>query len=399
MELGWIIFLIIAGLALWVYADFMLGRKEHLANANTNILPVRESNLDIFAKGPELFDDLFSEIKKAKQHIHILFYIVQDDKISQEFLSILKEKAQAGVEVRLLVDWVGSGLKRKTIQSLKDAGVEFAYSQTPKFPFLFYSSQVRNHRKITVIDGRIAYLGGFNIGKEYFDQDPKLSPWRDYHLKMTGEGVMDLQKEFLEDWRAAAKVNLLQDKAYYPPLEKGTISHKLIPTEGILLEEMFSDLISQAEKSIFIGTPYFIPSKRVFNLLRDAIIRGVSVTVLVPFTADHVLVKEASLPYLRTLLKDGAEVYQYLKGFYHAKIVLIDDKVCDVGTANFDKRSMFLNYELNCLIYDPDFIKKIKHILTEDILNSQKAALKDINRVNLLLSVKEKAARTISYFL
>jgi cardiolipin synthase A/B len=399
MELGWIVILIIAGLALWVYADFMLGRKKHLANANTHVLPVRESNLEIFAKGPELFDNLFSEIKKAKQHIHILFYIVQDDKISQEFLSILKEKAQAGVEIRLLVDWVGNGLNRKTIQSLKDAGVEFAYSQTPKFPFLFYSSQVRNHRKISVIDGRIAYLGGFNIGKEYFDQDPKLSPWRDYHLKMTGEGVRDLQNEFLEDWRAAANVNLLQDKAYFPPLEKGTIIHKLIPTEGILLEELFSDLISQAQKSIFIGTPYFIPSKRVFDLLRNAIKRGVSVTVLVPFTADHVLVKEASLPYLRTLLKDGAEVYQYLKGFYHAKIVLIDDNVCDVGTANFDKRSMFLNYELNCLIYDPDFIKKIKHILAEDILNSQKANLQDFNRVNLLLSIKETAARTISYFL
>jgi cardiolipin synthase A/B len=399
MELGWIVILIIAGLALWVYADFMLGRKKHLANANTNVLPARESNLDIFAKGPELFDDLFSEIRKAKQHIHILFYIVQDDKISQEFLSILKEKAQAGVEVRLLIDWVGSGLKRKTIQSLKDAGVEFAYSQTPKFPFLFYSSQVRNHRKISVIDGRIAYLGGFNIGKEYFDQDPKLSPWRDYHLKMTGEGVRDLQNEFLEDWRAAAKVNLLQDKAYFPHLEKGTNRQRIVPTEGILLEEMFSDLISQAEKSIFIGTPYFIPSKRVFDLLRNAIKRGVSVTVLVPFTADHVLVKEASLPYLRTLLKDGAEVYQYLKGFYHAKVVLIDDQVCDVGTANFDKRSMFLNYELNCLIYDPEFIKKIKHILTEDILNSKKATLQDFNRVNLLLSIKEKAARTISYFL
>jgi cardiolipin synthase A/B len=399
MELGWIVFLIIAGLALWVYVDFMLGRKKHLANANTNVLPVRESNLEIFAKGPELFDDLYSEIRKAKQHIHILFYIVQDDKISQEFLSILKEKAQAGVEVRLLVDWVGSGLKRKTIQSLKDAGVDFAYSQTPKFPFLFYSSQVRNHRKITVIDGRIAYLGGFNIGKEYFDQDPKLSPWRDYHLKMTGEGVMDLQREFLEDWRAAAKVNLLQDKVYFPHLEKGTNRQRIVPTEGILLEEMFSNLISQAEKLIFIGTPYFIPSKRVFDLLRDAIKRGVSVTVLVPFTADHVLVKEASLPYLRTLLKDGAEVYQYLKGFYHAKVVLIDDQVCDVGTANFDKRSMFLNYELNCLIYDPEFIKKVKHILTEDILNSKKATVQDFNHVTLLLSVKEKAARTISYFL
>ena len=395
MNFGWILIAIIAGLILWLYADFMLGRKKHLASAKTNTLPVRESNLAIFAEGPKLFDDLFSELKNAKQHIHILFYIVQDDKISQEFLTILKEKVKAGVEVRLMVDWVGSGLKRKTIKSLKAAGVEFAYSQMPKLPFLFYSSQVRNHRKITVIDGETAYLGGFNIGEEYNNHDPKLSPWRDYHLKMTGEGVSDLQSEFLEDWHAAAKVNLLQNIGYFPALEKGAIRHQIVPTEGILLEEMMSDLISNAKSSIFIGTPYFIPSKRVFTLVREAIKRGISVTVLVPLISDHALVKEASHPYLRTLIKDGAEVYQFLNGFYHSKVLLVDDKVCDIGTANFDKRSMFLNYELNCLIYDADFIKKIKRILAEDILNSRKAALDDFNRAAL----KEKAASTISYFL
>jgi cardiolipin synthase A/B len=395
MNFGLILIAIIAGLVLWLYADFTLGRKKHLASAKTNTLPVRESNLSIFAEGPKLFDDLFSELKYAKQHIHILFYIVQDDKISQEFLTILKEKVKAGVEVRFMVDWVGSGLKRKTINSLKAAGVEFAYSQMPKLPFLFYSSQVRNHRKITVIDGKIAYLGGFNIGEEYNNHDPKLSPWRDYHLKMTGEGVTDLQSEFLEDWHAAAKVNLLHNKGYFPALEKGAIRHQIVPTEGILLEEMMSDLISKAKTSIFIGTPYFIPSKKVFNLLRDAVKRGVSVTVLVPLISDHALVKEASYPYLRTLIKEGAEVFQFLNGFYHAKILLVDDSVCDVGTANFDKRSMFLNYELNCLIYDGAFIQKVKRILTEDILNSRKAALDDFNRALL----KEKAASTISYFL
>ena len=395
MEIGWTVFGIIAGLALWVIIDFMLGRKQHLTKANKNLLPVRESDLAIFAKGPDLFDDLFSKLKNAKQHIHILFYIVQDDKISQEFLTILKEKAGEGVEVRLLVDWVGSGLKRKSIKSLKDAGVEFAHANTPRFPFLFYSSQVRNHRKITVIDGQVGYLGGFNIGMEYNDQDPQLSPWRDYHLKVTGEGVGDMQSEFLEDWRAAAKVSLLQDKAYFPPLKKGPIRQQLVPTEGILLEDLFSKLISQAEQSIFIGTPYFIPSKRVFSLLREAIKRGVSVTILVPYKSDHILVKEASHPYLRTMLKDGAEVYQYLKGFYHSKVFLVDDRICDIGTANFDKRSMYLNYELNCLIYDPAFIRKVKHILTEDLLDSQKISLQDLSRV----SIKETAARTISYFL
>ncbi|MDQ0413917.1 cardiolipin synthase [Mesobacillus stamsii] len=395
MDFGWVLIAILAGLALWLYADFQLGRKKHLKTAQTNQLPVRESRLTIFAEGPKLFDDLFYELKNAKQHIHILFYIVRDDKISQEFLAILTERRKAGVEVRLMVDWVGNGLKRKTIQSLKDVGVEFAYSQMPKLPFLFYSSQVRNHRKITVIDGKTAYLGGFNIGKEYINQDPKLSPWRDYHLKVTGEGVFDLQTEFLEDWRAAAKVHLLQNKAYFPSLAKGEIQQRFVPTEGILLEEMMAKLISQAKTSIFIGTPYFIPSKKVFQLVREAINRGVSVTVLVPFVPDHMLVKEASYPYLRTLIRDGADVYQYVKGFYHAKVLLVDEEVCDMGTANFDKRSMFLNYELNCLIYDDAFIKKVKNILAEDLMNSRKATLADFSRGAL----KEKTASMISYFL
>ncbi len=399
MGIGWMIFWIIVGIALWITADFLLGRKQHLAQAKKYAFPYRYSDLEIFAKGPDLFEDLFSEIKKARQHIHILFYIVKDDKLSHEFVSLLKEKAQEGVEVRLLVDWIGSNLKRKTIQSMKAAGVQFAYTHIPKLPFLFYSSQIRNHRKITVIDGQIGYLGGFNIGDEYNDKNPKLSPWRDYHLKLTGEGTVDLQKEFLRDWQCASKVNLLQNKAYFQELPKGSIRQQFVPTEGDSLEALITTLISEAKESIIIGTPYFIPSKKVFEHLNAAISRGVSVTVLVPYKSDHILVKEASYRYLRSLLKDGAEVYQYLKGFYHAKVMMIDDNICDIGTANFDKRSMFLNYELNCLVYDPSFIKKVKHILTEDMLDSHKASLADFRTANLFLSFKETAARTISFFL
>ena len=399
MGIGWIIAVAIAGLALWVTLDFLLGRKQHLKKAKKSTFPSRMSNVEIYAKGPQLFENLFTEIKNAKKHIHVLFYIIQDDKISHEFVSILKEKAREGVEVRLLVDWIGSNLKRKSIQSLKAAGVEFAFSHTPKFPFLFYSSQVRNHRKITVIDGETGYLGGFNIGEEYNDNKPKLSPWRDYHLKITGEGVRDLQEEFLHDWKCARKVNLLQNEIYFPASEKGTIRHQLIPTEGDSLQDLIVTLIRDAKQSLVIGSPYFIPSHKVFEQVQKAIKRGVKVTILVPYESDHILVKEASLRYLRALLQDGAEVYQYLNGFYHAKVMIIDDDICDIGTANFDKRSMFLNHEVNCLIYDPSFIKKVKHILTEDFLNSHKASLADFRRVNVFLSIKETAARTISFFL
>lgn len=399
MEISFWIFIVIVGLILLAALDFTFGRKQHLSKVNRRNFPIRKSDIDLFVHGPKLFEDYFKEVKKAKEHIHVLFYIVKNDQISNEFLSILKEKAREGVEVRLLVDWVGCRISRKSRKQLKEAGVEFAYSQKPKFPFLFYSSQVRNHRKITVLDGRIGYFGGFNIGKEYIDLDKKLTPWRDYHLKVKGEGVQDLQKEFLIDWKDSAKINLLQKEFYFPQLDEGTIHHQYVPSEGKLLEETLYELITKARKSIFIGTPYFIPSQRIFKELLAAIERGVSLTLIVPFKADHLLVKEASYQFLRTLLKSGAEVNQYQKGFYHAKILVIDDSLCDIGTANFDKRSMFLNFELNCLVYDSDFIRRVKAILQQDLLDSKQVSLSELTNFNPYRALKERTARTVSYFL
>lgn len=399
MEIAFWIIILITGLTLLLALDFSIGRKRHLAQINKQTYPMRNSQLTIFTKGPDLFDDYFTELKRAKKHIHILFYIVKNDSFSQEFLEILLRKAKEGVEVRLLVDWVGSAVSREYKKKLKEAGVEFVQSQVPKFPFFFYTSQVRNHRKITVIDGEIAYTGGYNIGKEYIDKDKKLSPWRDYHLKLTGEGVEDLQKEFLLDWKKSAKVHLLQNQIYFPPLAKGEIRHQFIPSEGNLLEATLHELINKAEKSIIIGTPYFIPSASIFAQLQRAIDRGVSLTLIVPFTADHALVKEASFTYLRQLLKKGAEIYQYKKGFYHAKVLVIDDKLCDIGTANFDKRSMFLNFEINCMIYNQDVIRQVKAILYQDILDSEQVSLAELNRFNPFRSIKERAAQTVSYFL
>ncbi|MDE3840354.1 cardiolipin synthase [Bacillus methanolicus] len=395
-----IIISILLIIILWLIIDYTLGRKNHLSQLERRTFPIRESNIQIFTNGPELFHDLFSELKAAKQHIHILFYIVKNDQFSQEFLTILTEKAKAGVETRLLLDWAGSlTISRTTIRDLKTAGVNFSFSQVPKLPFLFYSSQVRNHRKITVIDGKIGYIGGFNIGKEYINKDPKLSPWRDYHLKVTGEGVHDLQREFLFDWREAAKTDLLYNTVYFPDLSKGPFRHQILPSEGIFIEETYSALIRKAESSIIIGTPYFIPSPQLFSDLRNALKRGISVTILVPFKSDHLLVKEASFFYFRRLIKEGANVYEYMKGFYHAKVIIIDDCICDIGTANFDKRSLFLNHEINCYVFNKVFIDEVKAILQKDIQNAKKMELSDIYNIRLWGKIKEMAAMSISHFL
>ncbi|PLR96648.1 cardiolipin synthase [Bacillus sp. T33-2] len=390
---------VIAALTLLVWSDFLLGRKAHRAKLHTDKFPVRKSNLHIFNQGPRLFEDLFSEIKRATQHVHILFYIVKNDEISGEFLSILKMKAGEGIEVRLLIDWIGSRISRKAVKQLKEAGVQFAYCNVPKLPFLFHSCQVRNHRKITVIDGKIGYFGGFNIGKEYIDQDCYLSPWRDYHLKVTGEGVQDLQKEFLQDWHEGAKIDLVDNRSYFPLLEEGKVRQQFVPSKGVFLEDILSTMIRKAETSITIGTPYFVPSRKIMEDLLAALKRGVSLTILTPFKSDHPLVKEASYYYLRPLLKHGATVYQYLNGFYHAKVMVIDDTLCDIGTANFDNRSFFINYELNCLIYDKLFIRKVMSILQKDFLDSRKMAISELTTFNPFRTLRETAARTISFFL
>ncbi|WP_462410202.1 cardiolipin synthase [Neobacillus sp. Marseille-QA0830] len=385
---------------IWLGLDFNLGQKKHLASAPQTETPILHGDFDILPHGKKMFTDYFDEIRAAKHHVHVLFYIIKNDSFSLEFFSLLKEKAGQGVEVRLLLDRLGGlKVKKSEIQALKQAGVRFSYCNRIRFPFLFYTAQVRNHRKISIIDGKIGYLGGFNIGKEYIDQDPKLSPWRDYHLKMSGEGVNFLQSEFFIDWRLATGENLQRDAAYFPKLPQGRIRHRLMPTEAGHLEPMQIKLIRQAEREITIGSPYFIPSKKLFSELREALRRGVGLTVITPYTADHVLVQEASYRFLRILLREGAQVYQYKNGFYHAKVIVVDDKVCDVGTANFDNRSLFLNKEINCYIYDSGFIERLMRVLKKDIEDSKPMLLKTLNRPNFSRSVKEVIARALSFFL
>lgn len=393
-----LIFLLL--IIIWLVFDFTLGKKKHIRLVNQRETPMLHGKLEIFPHGKELFADYFSEIRKAKKHIHVLFYIVKADAISHEFLDLLKEKAREGVEVRLLLDRIGSfRISRRMVSALRVAGVRFAFSNHIKLPYPFYSSQVRNHRKISIIDGEIGYIGGFNVGKEYIDEEPKLSPWRDYHLKLIGEGVTYLQSEFLLDWREYGKEDLFKDSRYFPLVLKGEIRHQLVPTEAHHLEKKYIGLIQKATESIMIGSPYFIPSKKIYHELIRVARLGISITIIVPYTADHLLVQEASYRYLRRLLKEGVQVYQYEKGFYHAKTIVIDDKICEIGTANFDKRSLFLNKEINCYIYDRDFISRFKGILNKDLLDSRPLTLSDLNKPNLFRSVKESIAGAVSYFL
>lgn len=394
------LFLFLIFLVLWIPFDFIYGRKHHLKQLKPRSFPLRHSNFTLYTYGQTLYKELFTDIKQAKHHVHILFFIVKNDEISHTFLQLLMEKAQQGIEVRLLLDRIGSHhLPKQTIRKLKQHGIHFSFCHKIRLPFLFFSVNQRNHRKITIIDGKIGYIGGFNIGEEYLGHNAALGPWRDYHLRLTGEGVQDLQTQFLHDWRDDTNEDLLHKNDYFPILEKGETSHQFVPTDGAYLQQTFLDLIENATKELYIGTPYFIPGKKLMNALLRAKKRGIRITILVPKKADHPFVREAKLPYCRKLIEAGCHIYEFQDGFFHAKIVMIDGCICDIGTANFDMRSLYLNHEINCILYGSPFLEQVKKEINQDLEASTLLSFQDVSPHSLLNKGKEWIGTVFSFFL
>ncbi|WP_332692103.1 cardiolipin synthase [Halalkalibacter lacteus] len=393
---GWImtIIIVIAILA-WLRIDFVLGLTQQRKEATRHVQKTRYSDVTLLPTGDDFYKRLFADIEQATNHVHLLFYIIKDDHISEKMLKILEGKAKEGVTVRLLVDKLGSHIPKKQLKQLKKAGVYFAYSHPISLPYLFFTLNRRNHRKLAIMDGKIGYIGGYNVGDEYLGRDPKFGPWRDFHLRLDGDGVQDIQEQFIEDWQTAKQTCMVTEN-HYPPLKKGPIPLRILPTDGVYLEETFIDLIKQAKESIIIGTPYYIPGKALQKELIAASERGVDVKLIVPKKGDHPLVKEAAFPYFEPLLKTGVSVYQYYRGFFHAKVLVIDDQVCDIGTANCDQRSFHINHEINCLIYDSDFIQQAIREMEHDISISERLTLEAYQKRPLSQKGKEKVATLIS---
>lgn len=370
-------------LLLLIWFDFHLGKKHFKRKAPRVNFPLDPTKYELFTTGDTFFKQFFEDVKQAKTNVSIAFFTVRNDQISKDLFKLLKEKAQTGVTVNLQVDWVGSiALKRKLIKDLRASGVHVRKSNPPTFPFFFYRLNRRNHRKITIIDDTICYLGGFNVGKEYLGADPKLGDWRDYHIKLVDKQMaVILQNVFAYDWEAENKPIL--KKTPTKPL-KGDNSFTVNITEAGQIEDLLVNWLQQAKNSISIGSPYFIPSKRVFDCLLQACAKGIDVTILVPEKEDHPLVKPTAFPYYRKLLASGGKVHFYENGFYHAKIILIDDNWADLGTANFDKRSIFLNQEINLeMSGDKELLLPIKNAFAKDLKSSFPATESYLNNQSL----------------
>ena len=303
------------------------------------------------------------------------YYIIRDDRIGRTIAEILIRKARAGLEVRVIYDAVGSWrLSRKTLRRMHDAGVETAAFEPVRFPWFTTRVTHRNHRKIVVTDGKVAYLGGINIAKYYLDGD-YMGKWRDEHLRVEGDAVADLQRLFIADW-ARVRGEYLDSRRYIAP-------HGILPIQLAWAEEgpsrltiadAFASAIVRAHRTVRISSPYFLPPAMLLDALRLAARGGVRVQVMIPSCSDSPFTDLISDSYIGDLLDAGVELYRYDNGFLHAKLLIVDEDTASVGTANMDYRSLLDNLEVTAFIRDRSVVRALSATYDDDLASCRRIA-------------------------
>jgi len=363
------------------------------------------NKVDVLLNGEQKFPEVLRSLQDAKDHIHIEYYIFEDDKIGNAIKDILIEKAKSGVKVRLIYDDFGSrSIRKNVIPELLEAGVE-AY---PFYRILFIALanriNYRNHRKIIVIDGHIGFTGGINVSDRYINTEENKDQvfWRDTHVKITGTGAFYLQYLFICDWNFCADEALkIEPGFFYEPKENGGDAVVQIAASGPDSDNptiLFSliQAIGMAEEEILLTTPYFIPGESLLDALTVAALSGVKVILLVPDKSDSRMVAAAARSFYSELLVAGVEIYQYEKGFIHAKTMVSDQQLSVIGTANMDNRSFELNFEVNAVIYDNDTAEEMTRIFYQDLKVSRKIDPAEWEKRPLYKQLPEKLARLLS---
>lgn len=355
----------------------------------------------VLTNGLSKFNRLFSAIKDAKDHIHLEYFIIKDDTIGKELKELLITKVTEGVKVRIIYDDVGSvELSKKYITALKSAGIEvFAFFKVP-LPIFTRDLNYRNHRKIAIIDGKVGFVGGLNIGDEYIGSSDKFEFWRDTHLEIKGEAVYSLQTIFLNDWNYVSHQDV-QGSRYYPEIEVAKTSLVQIAASGPDSEwkcilQAFYKMISNSVDKIWITTPYLVPEESIMMGLKTAALSGIDVKIIIPSQPDHFFVYWASQANIQKLLEAGVKIYRYKNGFIHSKIMIVDRLAATVGTANLDIRSMEINFEVNAFLYDIDVIVRLEEDFIQDLEESTEYDLSTFKKRKLHHKFLEAMGRLVS---
>lgn len=368
--------------------------------------PLTANNeVKLLINGEEKFPEVIKALIEAKHHIHLEYYIYEDDEIGRQIEKILIDKASEGVMVRFVYDDFGShSIKRNLAKRLAENGVKvFPFL---KINFILFANRInyRNHRKIIIVDGQTAFVGGINVSDRYINRSNSKQFWRDTHLRIDGMGVHYLQYLFLCDWNFCSNEKLQPNEQFFPGENSmAGFGNKVVQivasgpdseTPTILFSVLKA--INLAADEILITSPYFIPGESLTDALVIASLSGVSVKLLVPGVSDSILVNAAAKSYYSELLKAGVEIYLYNKGFVHSKTMVTDGKIAMVGTANMDYRSFDLNFEVNAIVYDEEVAKQLRMIFFEDISHAEKIDPFKWHSRSGFRQLLEKTARLIS---
>lgn len=356
----------------------------------------------IFTDGNEKFAELLTSIRNARDHVHLEYYIIRNDTLGKEVVAALAERARAGVSVRLLADGLGCAkLPRDFFDEYLASGGKLARFFPSIIPFFNLRMNFRNHRKIVVIDGKIGFVGGFNIGDEYLGKDTRFGRWRDTHFMVEGAAALALQVRFFLDWKYASGEDLQYDDRYYPEPETPGNAPIQIVSSGPdarwnQIKEAYLKLIYTARKSVYIQSPYFVPDESVVDALRIAALSGIDVRIMIPNRPDHPFVYWASYSFIGELLDAGVKAYTFEDGFIHAKTIVVDGIAASVGSANWDVRSFRLNFETNAFVYDLGVAGELHEIFLRDIGDCNELTADRYARRSLTIKIKESVSRLLS---
>src|SRR5690625_3320510 len=291
-------------------------------------------------------------------------------------------------------------LSPKFIKRIEDANIKVEAFFPSLIPRINFKINFRNHRKLTIIDGKIGYIGGFNIGDEYLGKSERFGYWRDTHLRICSDAVRTMQTRFMLDWTQASKEIIEYEKRYFIGCDAGDVGIQIVSSgPDSDLEQIkygYIKMILNAKKFVYIQTPYFIPDESLLDALRVAALSGVKIKIMIPNKPDHMFVYWATLSYVGKLIQDGAEIYLYQNGFLHAKTIVVDGEVASVGTANIDVRSFRLNFEINAFLYDVDLANRLVGIFEMDILDSTQMTKRLYEQRSIGIKFKESISRLLS---
>lgn len=370
---------------------------------NNGSLYTINNNVRLFYDGKRKFSQIISDIRNAKKFIHVEYYIFRKDRIGSKLIDELTKKAEEGLEVRILVDSMGSyKLTKKGLKKYINAGGKFSIFFPGIFPHINTRINYRNHRKIVVIDGDYGYVGGLNVGDEYLGEDPKVGFWRDTHVRIQGEAVSDLSERFLLDWCYASGEKIDNYENYFSK-ESNTVGDTgiQIVTSGPdhneeYIRNSYLKIINNAKKNLYLETPYLVPDIPMLEALKISALSGVDVRIIIPGNPDHFFMKWAASSYMGDLLNAGVRVYNYQNGFIHAKTIVSDSIISSIGTANLDIRSFKLNFEVNAIIYDDRVSINMEDQFLKDIDDSTEITLEIYNKRSRLLRIRESLIRLLS---